>query len=232
MKKLFVILVLISTIFLNISFLNSQTVALMEPLGYCKEFKDNKEAINFFTKSIEETESIESYFCRGVAYCKDKQYAFAINDFTKAIQIAPNFGEAKWNIQYSLKKLAIYDQDYSNGLKEFKNANYSEALESFTKVLNNYEFPDIFINIGQCHSLLEQYDLAITNFDKAILLNPYDAFAWANRGYAYFGLQIYDQSLSDYKEAFRLDSELMNQFPHIKQDFKKVGIELNENWYK
>ncbi|MCK5486751.1 MAG: tetratricopeptide repeat protein, partial [Desulfobacterales bacterium] len=57
--------------------------------------------------------------------------------------------------------------------------------------------------LNQGIALLEegQYDKAISDYNKAIEINPKDAEAYYNRGYAYGEKGEYDKAISDYTKA-------------------------------
>ena len=49
------------------------------------------------------------------------------------------------------------------------------------------------------------YDKAIKDYDEAIRLDPKDAIAFIDRGYAWSAKEDYDKAIKDYDEAIRLD---------------------------
>ena len=51
----------------------------------------------------------------------------------------------------------------------------------------------------------EHWEEAIAEYDEAIRLNPQNADAYSNRGFAYFKLDQFEQAIQDYGEAIRLD---------------------------
>jgi tetratricopeptide (TPR) repeat protein len=54
---------------------------------------------------------------------------------------------------------------------------------------------------------LGEYDKAIADLNKAVVLDPKHAAAWADRGAAYLTLKLYDRALANLNEAIRLDQE-------------------------
>jgi tetratricopeptide (TPR) repeat protein len=57
-----------------------------------------------------------------------------------------------------------------------------------------------------------QYDQAISNYDKALELNPRLAAGYNNRGMAYYSKQEYDKSWEDVKKAQELGYPIPPQF--------------------
>jgi len=50
-------------------------------------------------------------------------------------------------------------------------------------------------------------DLAITDFDRAIELDPADALAYINRGFAYAEIGDLDRAIADYTEVLRISND-------------------------
>jgi len=96
-------------------------------------------------------------------------------------------------------------------------------------------------NRGNVYQYLEQYDKAISDYNKAIELNPNYAKAYNNRGVAYDDLKQYDKAISDYTKALELNpnyAEAYNNRGLVYSDLKQYGkaisdfnkvIELNPN---
>ena len=64
---------------------------------------------------------------------------------------------------------------------------------------------DFYFNQGIAYIDKAQYDLAISDFNKALDINPRDAEAYCNRGIAYREKGQYDQAISDYTKAIELN---------------------------
>ncbi|MBW1915530.1 MAG: tetratricopeptide repeat protein [Deltaproteobacteria bacterium] len=64
---------------------------------------------------------------------------------------------------------------------------------------------DFYINQGNAYVGKGQYDQAISDFNKAIQINPRFAKAYYNRGVAYKRKGQYDQAISDYNKAIEIN---------------------------
>jgi tetratricopeptide (TPR) repeat protein len=59
---------------------------------------------------------------------------------------------------------------------------------------------------------LQKYDLALSDYSKAIEINPNYANAYNNRGNLYSELQKYDLALSDYSKAIEINPNLAQAY--------------------
>lgn len=114
----------------------------------------------------------------------------AILDFTKAIDINPEYAEAYYN-----RGTAYSDQ----GL-------YDKAILDFTKAIEkNSEYAEAYYNRGNAYAEKGQYEQAITDYTGTIKITPGFAEAYYNRGNA-FMLKSGDKvnACPDWKKACEL----------------------------
>jgi len=71
---------------------------------------------------------------------------------------------------------------------------------------------EIYNNRGFAYCEIGQYDQAISDFSKAIEINPRFAPAYNNRGAAYLYTAQYDQAISDLSKAVEIDPRLANAY--------------------
>ncbi len=74
-----------------------------------------------------------------------------------------------------------------------------------SEIENNAEF---YYNRGIDRFERGDYDKAISDYSKAIEINPRFAMAYANRGGAYLNKGLYDQAISDSNKAIELNPKL------------------------
>jgi tetratricopeptide (TPR) repeat protein len=116
----------------------------------------------------------------------------AIADYTKAIQLDPNFVKTYNNraIMYLFKG----DTD--------------RAFSDFSQIIQR--FPNdgaAYFNRGHIYSDKKDYDRAIVDYTEAIRLTPnVPSWGYNSRGNAYqFGKGDYDHAIADYTQAIRID---------------------------
>lgn len=82
---------------------------------------------------------------------------------------------------------------------------YSKALLLWKDVYGIKIKSGIYVNRGSAYQNLKQYDKAISDYNKAIELNPADADAYYGRGLVYYYLKQYNRAIDDYSKAIELN---------------------------
>ncbi|MCZ4244170.1 tetratricopeptide repeat protein [Pedobacter punctiformis] len=174
-----------------------------------KYFQEQKYdlAIADYTKAIALNPKFsDAYLNRGVSYKKKEQYSEALADYAKVIQLEPREPAVYKNqgIIYEIQK--NYELAVANYTKaiEFGGKNYPELYIYRGNIyLNNMEKPDLamadyqmsvkllpkdatgYNNIGYVYSTKENFTQAITNYTKAIEIDPKFLLAYINRADCY-----------------------------------------------
>lgn len=158
-------------------------------------------AVNNFTKAIQFDANIAAaYNNRGIAYMNKGQYDFAINDFSKAFMISLNFA--------SKYKICRCNLNNSNGVNVVT-ASLDSALVS---IYNNRAF---------AYRCKGQYDSAIADLSKAILLKPDLSESYNNRGLVYYDNGEYNNAIEDFSNAIMIN-------PHLSYAYYKRGLAYNQ----
>jgi len=108
-------------------------------------------------------EKAQKYFEQGNASRVLGNYAQAIKDYDKAIELDPRDAVAYDNRGYAYGHLG----------------NYAQAIKDYDKAVElNPTYAAAYNDRGYVYSNLGNYAQAIKDFDRAIELNPKDAAAW------------------------------------------------------
>jgi hypothetical protein len=135
------------------------------------------------------------YVNRGVSYDALGQRQNAVNDYTKAIQLDPNYAAAYKNRGVS----------YAN-LSQRQN-----AIDDYTKAIQlDPNYAAAYNNRGVSYGNLGQHQNAVNDYTKAIQLDPNYAAAYNNRGVSYRELGDYASAGSDDAKACSLDNQYCN----------------------
>ena len=136
------------------------------------------------------------YNNRGVSYKKLEKYYEAINEYTKAIRINPEFEDAYHNRGRAYRKLE----------------KYYDAIDDYTMAIRiNPDYAGAYINRGVAYYYLERYYDAIDDYTMAIRINPKGSLAYNNRGIAKKNLGL--PGCDDFSKACdRGDCELYKKY--------------------
>ena len=140
----------------------------------------------------------EDFFDRGLDKRKKGDNQGAIEDYTKAIELNPDYATAYYNRGIAHSDLKEYQQAI---------ADYTESIR-----LKNPELWVPYNGRGIAHSDLKEYQKAIADYSKAIELNPDYATAYYNRGIAHSDLKEYQKAIADYSKVIELNPDYANAY--------------------
>ena len=170
--------------------------------------------------------TVDALLERAEQFKKNKEYARAIEDYTKVLELEPNNQNAYFRRggsyldakQYmaavdDYNKLLVlnpnYDRavHYNRGQAHRNLKNYDAAIADYTKYLEREpNDKEAYFNRGMTYIFAQKYEEALADYNKLLALDPdYDSAAYNNRGWAYENLGKYDEALSDYEKALELD---------------------------
>ncbi len=137
--------------------------------------------------------SATDWFKKGYQHWLNKEDDNAIEAFTSAIALDPNYAKA-----YTNRGNAYYNK-----------GQHDRAIEDYNKAIALK--PDflglIYNNRGSAYGEKGWYDRAIEDFNKAIQLDPNDAEAYNNRGVAYDNKGNMGRAISDFQKACDMGNE-------------------------
>ncbi|MDZ8091571.1 MAG: tetratricopeptide repeat protein [Nostoc sp. DedQUE05] len=189
-----------------------------------RELKRYREAEAAINEAIDLNPRAAFFSNRGVLYQDQKKWDLALDDFSKAITINPQYTTAynlrgglyetqgKWNLALDdyTKAITINPQDATvynlrgNLYKKYKK--WDLALDDYTKAIAiNPQDATAYYNRGLLYKQQKKWDLALDDFSKAIAINPQDATAYYNRGNVYYEQKKWDLALDDYNKAIAIN---------------------------
>lgn len=133
---------------------------------------------------------------RGNAYA-DKAIDKAIEDFTKAIGLDPNFAIVYGNRGILFEKKGDYD-------KALQDCNKAIAIDPMDA--------GFYATRGNALAGKGYSDRAIQDYDKAISIDPKNANAYFNRGLTYKQNGYIDKAIADYNKAIDSDPKLVEAY--------------------
>lgn len=164
---------------------------------------------------------------RGSMYALSKQYSKALDDFTRAINLAPE------DAQYFQNRAITYVlmQRYSDAIRDFDRA-----------VELDFNYIWVLAQRGYTYRLMKRYKDAIKDFDRAIELDPNYIWVLANRSITYRLMKCYKDAIKDFYSIIKLDPNytwvlaqrgytyrLIECYSDAIEDFDRA-IELDPNY--
>ncbi len=198
----------------------------IEDIGKLIENKEFKKSLSLLEKSKEKIKEYMYYGIKGFIYGVLRKNVEAIELYSKAIELNPEYAAAydnRGNIYADLKQDKKAIEDYTKAIElnsEYADAYYNrgnsyfnlkqdeKAVEDFSKVIElNPEYADAYNNRGNIYADLKQDKKAVEDFTKVIELNPEYAAAYNNRGISYANLKQDKKAIEDYTRAIELNPE-------------------------
>ena len=156
----------------------------------------------------DQTLTVWDYIRRGNRADDEGRQQDAIDEYSKAIKLDPNYPVAYYNRGIAYDNLGQHE-------KAIKDYDKTIELDS-----NN---ADAYNNRGNVYDDLGQHEKAIKDYDKAIELNPNNADAYNNRGAVYDDLGQYEKAIKDYDKAIELDSNYADAYYNRGNVCGKLG---------
>jgi tetratricopeptide (TPR) repeat protein len=171
----------------------------------------------------------QSWFSLGAIAHSKGDFKDALDDYSRAIEINPNFAVAygnrgnanfylgnkdaalaDFNTQIKLAPTA-YQAYASRGYFYLTEGAFDKALDDFSRSLAiNSNSAEVYCNRGIAYFSLGDTEKALADFDRAIALNPNLALAYRNRGELLLKMGEKDKAQADLDKAASLDPRLAN----------------------
>jgi tetratricopeptide (TPR) repeat protein len=215
-------------------FLNIPLDAVIHPLSSnAKKGADAQKAALRKTAKVTKNElSAEEWLEQGYKHHEAKKYAEAINCYTEAIRLKPDFAEAFNNRgsarfdkgdldgaitdhtrSIELRNLESYIPYFNRGGARFDKGDLDGAIKDYTEAIRlKPDFAEAFNNRGLARRAKGDLDKAVKDFTEAIRLKPDFALAFDNRGLARSTKGDLDGAIKDFTEAIRLKPDFAEAF--------------------
>ena len=137
---------------------------------------------------------------------------------------------------------------FNKAIEEAQDGNYEYAYKIFTKVIYKYTPTSAsllyaaYVNRGNVSTNLCEYQIALSDYNKAIKINPDCDSAFINRGNLFYSLGFYDEALYDYDNALEINSDskdtlnnrgnlyrIIENYEESQEDLNKA-LEINPNY--
>lgn len=134
-------------------------------------------------------DSATAYYEKGTEKFYSKDYKGAIKDYSRAIEINPNY-------------IAAYT---NRGISKAESGDYKGAIMDYNKVIS-LDPDDAFVYCyrGVVRAKLGDMEGAVADFDKSIAIDSEQTIAYNNRGTIKYATGDYEGALSDYSKAIEI----------------------------
>ena len=170
-------------------------------------------------------------FFRALTYQYRSNNEKAIEHYTKAIELKPDYFEAYDNrgiayckkgdfekgIQDHSKAIELKPDDpeaYNNrGVAYLMKGDFEQAIQDCTKAIEiRPDLVQAYHNRGLAYRKKGDFEQAIQDYTKAIELKPDDPGAYNSRGVAYYKKGDFEQAIQDYTKAIELKPDLAQAY--------------------
>ncbi len=196
-----------------------ETKALLSYLAGVIEYLSNdySSALARFDQALENSNTwkdpifvnyAEMFFFRANSYIFLGDIQSSIQEYSKAIDIAPEFSSAYVN------RGAIY----------LENQQYQQALDDLNKAIEID--PDIalaYVDRANTYYALGEVDRALDDYIRALQINPKFALAYTNRGSVYGSLGEYDAAVRDLESAIQIDPTYHLAYNNLGLVYQQLG---------
>ena len=174
-----------------------------EPLCYSNRARrwqhlgDYTNALKDYSKSIElETDNPEWYGYRADCYIEIENYNSALKDYDKMIDLNPN---SPFNYNNRADFYREYLNEFDLALKDYAKAIYLNS--------NDFETARAINNRAIIYSNQGEDKLAIEEYSKSIIIEPYEPLYYSNRARRWQHLGDYTNALKDYSKSIELETD-------------------------
>jgi tetratricopeptide (TPR) repeat protein len=157
------------------------------------------------------------WFEEGNAFVLAKDYSPAVGAFDKAIALEPGYFEAIDAKADALNRAGEFSKALDASSQTLTvNPGYVQGWINRGQILYNigYNYEDQMNNPVKAE---EYYREQLLAFEKAIELDPENAEAWFNKGYALAGMKQYDSAVAAFEKVKTLDPGYPNLDLNLKQ---------------
>ena len=143
-------------------------------------------------ETLSKLQQAETFNFKGETNLSKNFYNNAIEDFSRALEINPNYVDALINRGSAYAELG----------------RFNDALMDFNRALK-FEKRDaeLFNKRGEVFLQNKMFNEAIKDFASALVLNPMSSDAYLNRGRAYSEKGMPEEAMIDFKQAVKADSD-------------------------
>ena len=144
-------------------------------------------------------------FTAGKVYLQQKDYKNAVEQLTKAIKNSPSEWEPYMWLGRTYAETDRLEEASDHLHTALGLAPDAKAMGECKNAIAYYT--QLFRNAGNSKMEAAQYEMALAEYEKAIVIDPHNANSLVNLGAAYQNIGDYDAAIAAYEEAQELDPD-------------------------
>lgn len=191
---------------------NSKALIEYRNKNYNEAIRIEKENLVEFNKSFD-------------AQSHDVTHAILHYNTAYVLQDSGRLDEALTHIEEGIRLVPSNLDLYNNkaNILQLK-GNYHDALAYYDKLKNpGYPKVEVYINCGNAYMKLNEYELALENYNYAISLVPENSIAWNARGHVKYLQGDYELAINDFTEALNINSNYPSALINRANAFTETG---------
>lgn len=150
----------------------------------------------------------DAYGQRALTYWMLNRKDLAAADFSKALELLPNFAF----------------QQFLYGMFLLDTQNYSGAIAQFTKAIEiNPRYSDAYYGRGNGYQFLSNFGKALADFSNAIKYNPNEVESYVKRGKLYAQMSNYQPAIADFTKAIQINPQNAELYIERAKIFEMLG---------
>ena len=186
--------------------------------AYMKDYTPDPDKIHWGPEARQKRREAAIHNNRANTYAEKGDYDRAIEGYTEAIQLNPDYVYAYYN------RGSVYRE------KE----DYDRAIEDFTTAINlKPDLVEAYYNRGNAYYERREFARSIEDYSKTIDMKPDLAEAYYNRGEAWLHLEEWEKAKSDLTAARSMGINLITAFDYFYEsvaDFEESNsVKLPED---
>lgn len=202
-----------------------------------KLFDEEKEVVVETKKPVEKKAlTAKDFFLKGKENLKSNNYKMAISNFSRTLELDPNYVEAYKERALAKDKSGDFEgskKDYEKYIlmlehqneegneskrnelkslikeinKKVTNKQYNEAVTDLSNIIDSYsKYPEGYVARGDVYFILKKYKQALDDYQKASSFGDKTFVLYLKLANTKYELGLYQDSIKDYLKILNLDS--------------------------
>ncbi len=202
-----------------------------------KQEKVWRSSLNLWTFELLHFNNLHTvYDNRAMAYIKSGNYKKALEDFKKSKEINPKYPITHYRIGLVYEQLGSNLQamrSYVDAIRLYpdfqlaklqKKIAYDEIIEVMKEqISSNPKNAALYVNRGAAHAMMNRFQEAIEDFDRALYLRPDALVVYYNRGLVYIETGRYQDAVSDLDTLIKFNPQDAQAYYNRGIAYEKLG---------